>query len=64
MACDEVLNWNGENDWWQTFEMNGKQLMIHLTYEDELFVAVYDDNGDAISSPYPTVFKIIHKDEF
>lgn len=62
--CDVVLDWNGESDSWYTFEMNGKQLIIHLHYEDELYVGVYDDNGDAISSPYPTNFKLTHKDEF
>jgi hypothetical protein len=64
MSCDEVLDWNGESDSWYTFEMNGNQFMIHLLYEDELFVEVYDDNGDTISSPHPTIFKIIYKDEF
>jgi hypothetical protein len=64
MACEVVIDWNGESDSWYTFEMNGKQLMIQLHYEDELFVGVYDDNGDTISSPYPTVFKLIYKDEF
>ena len=64
MDCDVVIDWNGESDSWYTFEMNGKRLMIHLHYEDELYVGVYDDNGDVISSPYPTTSKLTHKDEF
>jgi len=64
MACEEVLNWNFATDAWQTFNMNGKGFVLQLSYEDELSVGVYDDNDDAISSPYPTVFKIIYKDEF
>lgn len=64
MDCDAVLDWNFETDAWQSFEMNGKRLIINISYEDELIVGVYDDNDDAISSPYPTSFKLTHKDEF
>jgi hypothetical protein len=58
-----VLNWNLQEDEWQTFEMEDKRFAIYFTYEDELFVGVYDD-GDGIHSPYPTSFKLTHKDEF
>jgi hypothetical protein len=64
MDCDAVLDWNFETDTWQSFEMNGKQLIIHISYDDELSVGVYDDNDDSISPPYPTTFKLTHKDEF
>jgi hypothetical protein len=64
IACEELLDWNGELDSWYSFDMNGKQLIIHIHYEDELYVGVYDDNDDVISSSYPTTFKLTHKDEF
>lgn len=62
--CDVVLDWDFNKDAWQPFEFNNKSFIIHIDYEDELFVGIYDDNDEAISSPYPTTFKITHKDEF
>lgn len=64
IACDAVLNWNFQEDTWQTFDMGGKRFVVHITYEDELFVRVYDDNDYDTQSPYPTTFKLTHKDEF
>lgn len=64
MDCDVVLDWDFERDAWQSFEMGGKRFVLHLTYEDELFVGVYDDNDYTIQSPYPTTFKLTHKNEF
>jgi len=68
IACDVVLDWDFDTyafrtSVWQTFEMEGKRFAINIEYEDELSVAVYDD-GDGIASPYPTTFKLTHKDEF
>jgi hypothetical protein len=64
IACDVVLDWDFDIYAWQTFEMGGKRFAIHITYEDELSVGVYDDNNYDIASPYPTTFKLTHKDEF
>ena len=68
MSCEEVLQWNGDNDWWHSFEMNGSVFDFNLSYDEELSVTVYPAPEEGEQSLYnvyfKTTFKVIHKDEF
>lgn len=67
MSCEEVLEWNGDNDWWHSFEMNGSIFDFHLLYEDELSISVYPaSEGGQINYPESckVVFKLTDKNEF
>ena len=35
------IEWNGELDFWQAFNICGQLLDFHLIYEDELEVSIY-----------------------
>lgn len=63
---DVVIEYNNQDylDWWGGFEMGDKTYLLHIYYETELEVAIYDEVTDSIGAPYPLTFKIIHKDEF
>lgn len=68
MSCEQVLDWNGDNDWWHSFEMNGSVFDFNICYDMELSVCVYlaPENGEQslYDKYYKTTFKVIHKDEF
>ena len=64
ISCEEVVDFNFDIDAWKVFDMGGKRFVVHITYEDESFVKIYDDNDYDIQSPYPTTFKLTYKDEF
>ncbi len=66
--CDVVMNWNGESDWWESFEMNGKLFDFHLLYDEELTISIFPAPPEGEQSIYAeyfkTTFKLTHKDEF
>lgn len=66
--CDVVMNWNGDNDWWESFEMNGKVFDFNLCYDEQLSACVYPAPPEGEQSLYQeyfkTTFKLTHKDEF
>ena len=68
MSCEEVLQWNGDGDWWHSFEMNGSVFDFNLSYDEELSVTIYPAPPEGENSLYiehfKTTFKVIHKDEF
>lgn len=68
MSCEEILLWNGEGDWWHSFEMNGSVFDFNLSYDEELSVTIYPAPPEGENSlyieHYKTTFKVIHKDEF
>jgi hypothetical protein len=68
IACEEVIYWGGELDWWGTFRMEDKVFDIHLLYEDELVISIYELNNDCDTSyfqnPNPVSIKLISKDQF
>ncbi len=66
ISCETVIEYSNWmfGDMNKYFEMNGIEFLLSMSYEGELFVGIYDDNDYAIQSPYPTSFKLTHKDEF
>ena len=67
VSCEEVIDWGGDLDWWGTFRMEDTIFDIHLLYEDELSIEVYE-LSDACDTAYqnalPVVYKLISKDQF
>jgi hypothetical protein len=68
IACEEVIQWDGDLDWWGTFRMDDKIFDIHLLYEDELEISIYElsnlcDTSD-YHNPLPISIKLISKDQF
>lgn len=68
VSCEVIVNYTAEDNWVrdfnQAFEMNGRTFVLSLSYEDELYVDVYDDSNDSVKGSYLTTFKVTHKDEF
>ncbi len=66
ISCEVVVEYSNwiVGDMNKYFNMNGTDFLLSMSYEDELFIGIYDDNDYAIQSPYPTTFKLTHKDEF
>lgn len=67
-ACEEVIHWDGDLDWWSAFRMEDKVFDIHILYEDELEISIYELSNECDTSDYqnshPVSIKLISKDQF
>lgn len=64
--CEAIIPY-GELDEWSAFEFNGVVFDIHILYEDDINVSIYEvTNGDTADyqSPSPVKLTIRTKDEF
>lgn len=64
--CEAIIPY-GELDEWNAFELNGVVFDIHILYEDDINVSIYEvTNGDTADyqSPSPVKLTIRTKDEF
>lgn len=66
VACETIIPY-GELDEWNSFEFNGVVYDIHILYEDDIEVSIYEvTNGGTADyqSPSPVKLTIRTKDEF
>jgi hypothetical protein len=64
--CETLIDYL-ELDEWHTFEFNGKVFDIHLLYEDDIEVSIYevvDGSTAEYQNPSPVKLTIRTKDEF
>lgn len=64
--CEAIISY-GELDEWNAFEFNGVVFDIHILYEDDINVSIYEvTNGGTADyqSPSPVKLTIRTKDEF
>jgi hypothetical protein len=66
VACETIIPY-GELDDWNAFEFNGIVYDIHILYDDDINVSIYEvTNGETADyqSPSPVKLTIRTKDEF
>lgn len=66
VSCETVLEY-ASLDEWTAFEFEGKTFDLHILYEDELYISVYDVTSNNVAdyqAPQPVVVKVVSKDEF
>ena len=66
VACETIIPY-GELDEWNAFEFNGIVYDIHILYDDDINVSIYEvTNGETADyqSPSPVKLTIRTKDEF
>lgn len=64
--CETIIDYL-ELDEWNAFEFNGKVFDIHLLYEDDIEVSIYevvDGSTAEYQNPSPVKLTIRTKDEF
>jgi len=64
--CEAIIPY-AELDEWNAFEFNGSLFDIHLLYEEDISVSIYEVTGGGTSdyqSPSPVKLTIRTKDEF
>jgi hypothetical protein len=66
VACETIIPY-GELDEWNAFEFNGIVYDMHILYDDDINVSIYEvTNGETADyqSPSPVKLTIRTKDEF
>jgi hypothetical protein len=66
VACETIIPY-GELDEWNAFEFNGIVYDIHILYDDDISISIYEvTNGETADyqSPSPVKLTIRTKDEF
>lgn len=66
LDCETIVKYN-ELDEWNAFEFNGTVFDIHILYEDDISVSIYqvtDGETADYQSPSPVKLTIRTKDEF
>jgi hypothetical protein len=64
--CEEIIPYEGLDEW-NSFEFNGSLFDIHLLYEEDINVSIYEVIGGGTSdyqSPSPVKLTVRTKDEF
>lgn len=69
LDCETIVKYN-ELDEWNGFEFNGKMFDIHIYYDDDIEVSIYevleptDEYENQYDNPSPVKLTIRTKDEF
>ena len=66
VSCETIIDYE-DLDEWSSFVFEGKTFDIHIHYEGELSISIYEVTGLSTAdyqAPQPVDIKIICKDEF
>ncbi len=66
VSCETVINYESLDEW-SEFVFEGKTFDIHILYEGELTISIYEITGLSVAdyqAPQPVDIKVVHKDEF